>query len=72
MNSIVNGVTVTGDWYKVILTANSLDFMVFDVGFISPEVVRFVFTTLFIVALVPVFLEMRVDVTAQTRLVFKG
>ena len=72
MNSIVNGVTVTRDWYKVILTANSLDFMVFDVGFISPEVVRFVFTTLFIVALVQVFLEMRVDVTAQTRLVFKG
>ena len=72
LNSFVNGVKITADWCKFTLTANSLDFMVFNMGFISPEVVRLVFTTLFIVALVQVFLEMRVDVTAQTRLVFKG
>ena len=46
--------------------------MVFDVRFVSPEVVGLVFTTLFVVALVQVFLEMRVDVTAQTRFMFKS
>ena len=68
----VIGVTAKGDWCKFTPAENSLDFVVFDVGFVSPEIVRLVFTTLFVVTLVQVFLEMRVDVTAKTRLVFKG